>query len=948
MERPTKRPRWEPPTTNDQAGPTTQASSSRQEHPHEFTHFGGTGLQNHSGSINVRGNLNIGSPAVLGGSSSHQQSILESLRFDQMDSRHASIKKAFRNTCKWFLQTPVYKEWENKDPSQDENHFLWIKGKPGAGKSTLMKFLYQQMQSRSKKSNDVLISFFFNARGHALEKSTVGLYRSLLVQLLEKQPSLLDKLDTPHQYGNWDVDSLKTLFEQAIQGMGQTSVVCLVDALDECEEDEIREMVGFFTDLVCTENQLSICFASRHYPYITVETGLSIILEKQNEHQDDIAAYLGTALRIGHDQLAEKIRLDLQEKASGVFMWVVLVVDILNKEFDAGRRHTLREKVKQLPANLHELFRDILTRDSNHQDALLLCIQWVLFAKQPLTPKELYFAILSGYEPQYLVDCHSDSISDEDIYKYILNNSKGVVENTKAKIPRVQFIHESVRDFLLKEGGLGQIFPALKVNTHGQSHEALKHCCLTYMNVGTRIETKVEDPTSQTTKQALPFLEYAIAGILHHAEQAENSGVSQSEFLAEFPREEWIVQHNLLQMHKTRRYTPQASLLYILAESDASGLIRAHRSWQSFFKVEDERYGLPILAAMATKSTSAVQTMLKIHGNQSSKFSWAYFQSITPSPLGDFFCSSTRDFNFNKRRETTAELLTHGCEGLLLFLLLADQCDLGSRSSTGRTLLELAIDKGYNIVLKELHQRKDTISTRNKVRQAWLKAKDVAVVKFLLTLGADTSVQNELGETLLFRSIQTKSKRGNEVAKLLIESGADCSIATDQGETPLHWISKNFHSRDMEASIVDLLAESGGTNGLSITDNEGRTPLHHACRNSNSTEVVAMSLIERGADVSATDNKGRTPLHYIAINSSFDSTWLENVGLLIKHGADVSTTDIEGRTPIHYACSNARYYSDIIWELVTLLVQHGADAWITDQKGRTPLDYANEINNIEE
>ncbi|OAT03217.1 uncharacterized protein BDCG_17982 [Blastomyces dermatitidis ER-3] len=72
--------------------------------------------------------------------------------------------------------------------SDDPYHgFLWIKGTPGAGKSTLMKFIVKQAM---KIQNRTVIFFFFRARGAALEKTVVGMYRSLLLQLFTKLPQL--------------------------------------------------------------------------------------------------------------------------------------------------------------------------------------------------------------------------------------------------------------------------------------------------------------------------------------------------------------------------------------------------------------------------------------------------------------------------------------------------------------------------------------------------------------------------------------------------------------------------------------------------------------------------------------------------------------------------------------------------------------------------------------
>ena len=51
-----------------------------------------------------------------------------------------------------------------------------------------MKFLYDDALRQAR--GDLIISYFFNARGDSLEMSVEGMYRSLLYQLLEKVPKL--------------------------------------------------------------------------------------------------------------------------------------------------------------------------------------------------------------------------------------------------------------------------------------------------------------------------------------------------------------------------------------------------------------------------------------------------------------------------------------------------------------------------------------------------------------------------------------------------------------------------------------------------------------------------------------------------------------------------------------------------------------------------------------
>ncbi|XTI89669.1 hypothetical protein V2W45_1404203 [Cenococcum geophilum] len=570
--------------------------------------------------------------------------LFNSLRFDQIDARQMTIKNAHAKTCKWLLKNTEYVDWLDATKLGEHYGFLWIKGKPGTGKSTLMK--YALANARKTMTDRIVISFFFNARGEGLEKSTIGTYQSLLLQLLERLPALqcifnslgllISSISTSHQ---WSIESLKTLLEQAIQSLGESSVVCFIDALDECEERQIRDMISFFEHLselaISAGVKFQVCFSSRHYPHITIRKNLDLVLEGQEGHNQDITNYLDSELKIGHSKVAEQIRIKLQEKALGIFMWVILVVGILNKEYDSGRIYMLRRRLREIPGDLHELFRDILTRDSDNRDELILCIQWVLFSRQPLSPEEVYFAILSGVKPETLSKWDPNEIARDVTERFILNSSKGLAEITKSKIQKVQFIHESVKDFLLKENGLGNIWPELGRNFQGQSHERLKNCCLNY--ISTDVSTHLGLPKSlpkassqkavdfrQSATSAFPFLDYAVRNVLYHADIAAGCGIAQENIIQSFPLARWIKLNNLFEKHEVRRHTEGVSLLYILAEGNMSNLIRAHPSILSCFEVEKERYGPPLFAALATGSEEAVRTFVEAHAVDQSPGSWLH------------------------------------------------------------------------------------------------------------------------------------------------------------------------------------------------------------------------------------------------------------------------------------------------------------------------------------
>lgn len=977
MEPPPKRPRVDDFPTDSRNGLCNDASNIPHRTQSSNT-FDGTGISNSQGNVgigrdaNVTTNHNITNHNYTSHNIQPQPdttvdtrgALLESLRFHQIDTRRQTIKNAYPKTCRWFLQTDIFKQWEEKGTS-DHNKFLWIRGKPGAGKSTLMKFLHGHFSkpARRKTKQETIVSFFFNARGEELEKSITGMYRSLLLQLLEIKPEsqhILDQFRPGHQ---WTVESLRHALEDTAQFLEETPIICLIDALDECDQNQVRDVVSFLETLAGNSTSLHICFASRHYPHIT-QRGLGIVLEEGIGHQEDITEYLSSALRIGHGQRAENIRSKLQYKARGVFMWVVLVVDILNRDYDAGEGRNLDKKIDQLPGDLSSLFRDILTRDNNNPKALLLCIQWVLFAKHPLTPTQLYLAILSGLEPESLYDCHSEDYKDleADAKRYILDKSKGVAEWTRAKIPTVQFIHESVNDFLWKEKGLAWLFPELVPQIEGYSHEALKACCLAYTNFVNDFSGREshQKMNRQEETEAFRLLEYATPGLLYHADQAGNYGIDQDGFLTTFRRPEWVRQHNLLEKFAKRRYTPKVSLLYILAEAGLSTLIRAHSYRQSCFEIEAERHGIPILAASAMKQGAAILAMLELEAARMPDFDFRQFYSRLPSGM-DQLSDLSINFDFQRKRGLLDQLIEHGSDLAALFYIITENLHTGSADEQQDNLLQLALKHNKPETAKLLIERSssepktlpngqtplhyasshgsaelakllldrgcDVMPTDGNGATPLHMASSFDVAKLLIDRGSNIEAADKTGHTPLHEA----AKKGlAAVAKILIDSGANVSSSNVAGRTPLHTTHK-----DDSAAVTKLLVDNGAS--VSATDNRGETPLHRAClRNS---VAVAELLIERGANLSAATLAGNTPLHIVAVS---DKRPLRIVKLLLDSGASVSATDTDGRTPLHRASSA------LSSGVVRLLVESGANTSAQDHKGDTPLHLAAEYVFAEE
>lgn len=201
---------------------------------------------------------------------------------------------------------------------------------------------------------------------------------------------------------------------------------------------------------------------------------------------------------------------------------------------------------------------------------------------------------------------------------FIRSSSKGLAEIAQNDTLGVQFIHESVQDFLV--GHLDQ-WSGFSGSLAGRGHEVLKNCCFSQINapidlglnsIALLLNCRTRGFPAVFVSPGFPFLDYAVDEYLYRVDRVHQNAIDQREFLNDFPFQRWIFLHNALAKNNFDRYKKSASLLYILAERNLTNLIRIYPQRESCFNNKTERFGPPILAALATRSLDAVHELLEM------------------------------------------------------------------------------------------------------------------------------------------------------------------------------------------------------------------------------------------------------------------------------------------------------------------------------------------------
>lgn len=474
----------------------------------------------------------------------------------------------------WLLQHDTYKTWAGQDRG-----LIWITGHPGSGKSTLVRYALDHTEAQvasGLSTRALVVSFFFHGRGTDLQKTRVGLYRSLLHQILLQVPNAAprllstytEKCKTIGQQGcdwQWRQDELWASLVSSVEvALRDRTVWLFLDALDECGEDEaitiIQDIKGWLQGLPPTDAQFHICLSCRHCPILELDYGSVISVETENG--EDITTFVrNSLLQLEKANAPSTIQTSIIQRADGLFLWASLVVKQVTRFYRRGDSWMkIEEEINKIPAELHILFQSLL-EEMDEPEISLKLFQWVCYAERPLSLDELRWAIVldSSQEPlqQRMESLHYID-EQSSLERKLRTASRGLVEVINAPPPgpraislslltveleepatRVQFIHQSVKDFFVDEGLRqlrSKIYPvrstSSRPNAEGIAHYDISRACIRYWEALSPVDVQLAMTLdSNELGVRWPFLQYATKFWGKHARRSEIRGISQHDLL---------------------------------------------------------------------------------------------------------------------------------------------------------------------------------------------------------------------------------------------------------------------------------------------------------------------------------------------------------------------------------------------------------------------------------
>ena len=420
---------------------------------------------------------------------------LESFENNERRHRVDEVGKAHEGTFNWLFDPEVgFQGWLSGSQQAGTPIFFWIQGKPGSGKSTLMKHALAEKKTLEflalgDPGNWHLVPFFFHDRGSSIQKSVTGLLQELLYRLIEENEKLLafipsrlihrllkrNKTATqvsmlPQRYGEkkgpdhvyqvsssaepWSTDDLEEALT-AITGQDKSplNVLFFIDALDEHEgnhRDLIRIIRNSLVPKGASVVNVKFCLASRPDPVFTNAFELCPGLLVHEYTRNDVQWYArqqiasSILLRNIDQDMSELHKLigEITQRANGVFIWVRIVIkELIERFIDGSTISQLRDILSAVPEELKDLYQRSLSRvKPEYALESYVMTQIVLCTANPQTLKSLLeatdIALKRKVEP----------MSRDTMERRLRSRCGGLLEETSTS-NEIQLLHQTVKTF---------------------------------------------------------------------------------------------------------------------------------------------------------------------------------------------------------------------------------------------------------------------------------------------------------------------------------------------------------------------------------------------------------------------------------------------------------------------------------------------------------------------
>ncbi|KAK2613542.1 hypothetical protein N8I77_000449 [Diaporthe amygdali] len=721
-------------------------------------------------------------------------------------------------TCEWIPRHSQFEVWLTAKAST----ILWLSGDPGCGKSVASSFLVDFLKQSQPSS---LTTYFFFKDDSSRQASAVSALCAVLHQIFTDNRSshLVEHgMKTYRNNGSAMFSQFLCLWDTLASVLSDKrcgTVILILDAMDECKAEERQPLIEALAKL-CRQNSstgsavhLKVVITSR--PYAALQRAFKFFQTIHIRAEDsidsideDVKTVINTRIdRFSkHMDLSGDVRLaalkeKLKAKADYTFLWVSLILDILDQSADCTFEE-LHEIIDNTNPSIESLYESILSKAKSPEKARRL-LHIIVGAAEPLTADEVNAAwSVKVGQPVDLEKMQERSFPSAEL---------GIRETCGLFVRfingTVVLVHQTAKEFLVEKGHSpfqGRQAGSLKWQLHpAESSRLLAGICLTYLlsikfhsnlcyNQLARapyssMETHSSGSGSSTRSSYSRSGERELPSVMPADHSTENSRLDHDvKPYSEFPvaSDGATPQHQdrTRKLFKTTLGTLKSSDLGIDGLGELEEFMRTH-----CFVAHAAKYVLKYIDLSGPDAWEAEKLgklALDMFADRDAYTSWYIISEST----------EVRVLVHPLIYAVNAGM-THLVKGLL-----ESGHDPDTTDHAGRTALMIAVKRG-RLLIADLLSEAGADCTRddghNTALHLAVQADNPAMVDLLLRHGAERMARS------MTDAIPLHLARSAAVAKLLLkEQVTQQCIAVNWGlETPLHRASRGGHE-DVQKEII--------------------------------------------------------------------------------------------------------------------------------------------------
>lgn len=433
------------------------------------------------------------------------------------------VRAKLDGTCDWIASNDIFERWVKPESSTSRDRFLVISGAHGCGKSVLASSIV----ARLEKGKQHTLFFSFSCSDGSRQTSE-NLIRTLIWQLLQETAEK-ESVDTVHRLSLDGQPTISELWEAfgRIASTLAKPVYCVVDGIDECT-DYNHTVSMTIMQILGKSPELRILLLGRPHvfqahsansPFMAIRITSAMLSQ-------DIEALINDEVAksdiLSLPEFRKNVYKTLKDKSDGMFLWVRLMVDDLNK---SSSKPELSERLQNLPCGLEKAYQLLFLHLSERLDKYELRLAQTTLAFTATSCRPLHFDELRY---AFAMHCRSLEAMAQPLEHYlllqpphrILDVTGGLISMTDGAL---RLIHSSVKEFLIRPEDQWVCGPDMAVVDFRVdimlTHRYIAWLCLDYINLEMdekNISKSEMSQSTQTLSDSYPLLGYATMYTFFH------------------------------------------------------------------------------------------------------------------------------------------------------------------------------------------------------------------------------------------------------------------------------------------------------------------------------------------------------------------------------------------------------------------------------------------------